>query len=252
MVIAKKPGSGCIGRIVEIVGCTVVCDVPGTNVVGFCNTNYALGVRSGAARVFGCGKPTLFDRIDNGLSKLVGLGCCCSACLAGAPDSNRSSQSLGRHTQRLRLHGSSRDCNGYHRSVVMGCRGPPAHWRIFGSECRLGNALRRAAESNPVVSALIWCSFADRDSARAVANELLDRKLIACANILSGMESIFEWNGERGEDKEIGVLFKTNSSLLEEAIECLDEIHPYDTPAILGWHCNVAGRATEDWLNKIR
>ena len=102
------------------------------------------------------------------------------------------------------------------------------------------------------MTAIIWCPFPDRESARSVANELLDRKLIACANLFSGVESIFEWAGQRGESQEIGVLFKTNSTLLREAIECLDEIHPYDTPAILGWDCDVAGRATEKWLSEIR
>ena len=102
------------------------------------------------------------------------------------------------------------------------------------------------------MTALIWCPFPDRDSARSVANELLDRKLIGCANLFGGIESIFEWAGERSESQEIGVLFKTNSNLLREAILCLDEIHPYDTPAILGWHCNAAGNATEEWLSAIR
>lgn len=101
------------------------------------------------------------------------------------------------------------------------------------------------------MTALIWCPFPDRESARSVANELLDRKLIACANLFSDVESIFEWRGERGESKEIGVLFKTNSPLLGDAIECLDEIHPYDTPAILGWHCDATGRATGKWLGEI-
>ena len=102
------------------------------------------------------------------------------------------------------------------------------------------------------MTALIWCPFPDRESAQRAANDLLDRKLIACANLFSGVESIFEWAGERGNSEEIGVLFKTNSSLLDKAIECLDEIHPYDTPAILGWHCDAASRAAEKWLSEIR
>jgi periplasmic divalent cation tolerance protein len=101
------------------------------------------------------------------------------------------------------------------------------------------------------MSALIWCPFPDRESARAAAHTLLDEKLVACANILGDVEAIFEWEGERSTGQEIGVLFKTNSALLEQAIQCLADIHPYDTPAILGWHCDSAHAATADWLDRL-
>ncbi|MGE3690661.1 MAG: divalent-cation tolerance protein CutA [Novosphingobium sp.] len=101
------------------------------------------------------------------------------------------------------------------------------------------------SESRP---ALIWCPFPDRESAAAAARALLDERLIACANVLPGMLSIYEWRGERGEDEEAGTLFKTDASLLEKAIARLGELHPYEQPAILGWRCDAASPETAAWL----
>ena len=99
--------------------------------------------------------------------------------------------------------------------------------------------------------ALIWCPFADSDSAADAAERLLDEGLIACANILAPMRSLYCWRGERGEGAEIGVLFKTDAALLERATERLAAIHPYDTPAILGWKVDAASPATAAWLGEL-
>jgi periplasmic divalent cation tolerance protein len=100
-------------------------------------------------------------------------------------------------------------------------------------------------------AALIWSPFASEGQACAAAGVLLDEGLIACANILPQMRSLYVWNGERGETGEVGVLFKTISTLLPSAIERLEAIHPYDAPAIVGWKADACGAATADWLASL-
>jgi hypothetical protein len=55
-------------------------------------------------------------------------------------------------------------------------------------------------------AALIWCPFASRADAEAAAGALLDAGLIACANILPGMISLYTWQGERGAGEEVAML----------------------------------------------
>ena len=98
------------------------------------------------------------------------------------------------------------------------------------------------------MSALIWCPFPDEASAASAASRLLDEKLIACANLLGPVHSLYEWNGERGEGREVGVLFKTDAALLDAAVARIEALHPYDTPAVLGWRCDAAAPATAAWL----
>lgn len=97
-------------------------------------------------------------------------------------------------------------------------------------------------------AALVWCPFPDAESARAAVARLLDEGLIACANIIGTIESHFTWQGARGSASEAGVLLKTRKECLNELVNRLGALHPYDTPAIIGWEAAAAHPATLAWL----
>ncbi|GAA4047512.1 divalent-cation tolerance protein CutA [Parerythrobacter jejuensis] len=101
------------------------------------------------------------------------------------------------------------------------------------------------------MSAMIWAPFPDHEAARTAAGILLDEKLVACANILGSVESIFDWGGERTNAAEIGVLFKTDATILDQAVARIEDLHPYKAPAILGWRADAPARATRDWLGLL-
>ena len=98
------------------------------------------------------------------------------------------------------------------------------------------------------MSALIYTVFASREDARSVASALLDEKLVACANVIGRIDALLDWDGERGEGVETAALFKTHAERLDEAVARLEALHPYDTPAVLGWKADATGKATAAWL----
>lgn len=100
-------------------------------------------------------------------------------------------------------------------------------------------------------AALVWSPFASEEEAVKAAAQLLDERLIACANILPGVRSLYLWRGERGEARECGALFKTSAVLLDQAIARLAELHPYEAPAIVGWRADAAAPATLAWLAEL-
>jgi periplasmic divalent cation tolerance protein len=100
-------------------------------------------------------------------------------------------------------------------------------------------------------AALIWSPFESEDAAASAASQLLDEGLIACANILPGMRSLYVWQGERGEARECGALFKTEAGLLERAVARLAAIHPYEAPAIAGWLADATPPSTAAWLGEL-
>jgi periplasmic divalent cation tolerance protein len=100
-------------------------------------------------------------------------------------------------------------------------------------------------------AALIWSPFESEEAAAKAASQLLDEGLIACANILPGMRSLYRWQGERGEARECGALFKTEAGLLDRAVARLAAIHPYETPAIAGWRADATAPATAAWLGEL-
>lgn len=96
--------------------------------------------------------------------------------------------------------------------------------------------------------ALVWCPFPDAASAEAAAGTLLDEGLIACANLVPGLCSLYLWQGERHRSEEVGLLGKTTAARLEAAVARLAALHPYEAPAVFGWRCDAAAPATLDWL----
>lgn len=96
---------------------------------------------------------------------------------------------------------------------------------------------------------LIWCPFADTKSAREAIAALLNERLIACANILPGLHSLYIWQGARTEESECGALLKTAPPRLAQAMERLEQLHPYDQPAITGWVAR-ASVGTARWLEQ--
>jgi periplasmic divalent cation tolerance protein len=99
-----------------------------------------------------------------------------------------------------------------------------------------------------MTAALIWCPFPDKETARQIAGQLLADGHVACANIMAEMESLFVWEGRADSTSEVGVLFKTTAEHLDAAVERLGALHPYETPAICGWHCDAAHPLTQHWL----
>jgi len=81
---------------------------------------------------------------------------------------------------------------------------------------------------------VVFTTWPDAEAARAAGRKLVEEKLVACANIVPGIESIYRWQGKVETSSEILVFFKTTRSqysLLEKRIR---ELHGYEVPEIIG------------------
>ena len=66
--------------------------------------------------------------------------------------------------------------------------------------------------------------------------------LVACANIVPGIISVFIWEGRLEREREVAMLMKTRRALADDVITAVTEMHPYDNPAVVAWTI-VAGSA---------
>ncbi|NTS75316.1 divalent-cation tolerance protein CutA [Catenovulum sp. SM1970] len=81
---------------------------------------------------------------------------------------------------------------------------------------------------------LIFCTCPNRTSAKQIANMLLDKRLAACINIISEVESRFFWQGKIESETEVMLKIKTKASLFESINQAIKAIHPYDVPEVIG------------------
>jgi periplasmic divalent cation tolerance protein len=89
------------------------------------------------------------------------------------------------------------------------------------------------------IACLYW-TIGSVERAQELVMELIDKKLIACANILPGV-SMYPWQGKVHQQQEVFVLCKTTAEKLEEALVFLEKAHDYDVPCITSWltHASV-------------
>ena len=73
----------------------------------------------------------------------------------------------------------------------------------------------------------------DSDEARKIARGLLDDKLIACANMIGNIQSIFLWQGKIEEAGEVLLVLKTRRELFDQVVLKVKSLHSYDTPEII-------------------
>ena len=95
---------------------------------------------------------------------------------------------------------------------------------------------------------VVFMTSANADEARRIANELVDRQLAACVQILPEIESVYRWNGEVQHDKEILVLAKTTAAQFAELEKTVRGIHSYDTPEIVAVPMAHVSEPYRAWL----
>ena len=70
-------------------------------------------------------------------------------------------------------------------------------------------------------------------SARRIARALLSKRLVACVNILPGVDSWFWWKGKIDHSKEALLILKTVADKFEAVRRNVLAQHPYQVPEVL-------------------
>lgn len=77
----------------------------------------------------------------------------------------------------------------------------------------------------------IVTTVASRAEAQSMARALVERKLVACAQI-SEIESYYHWQGALQHEPEFRILAKTTAERYPEVERAIKELHSYELPAI--------------------
>src|SRR5688572_6182070 len=89
---------------------------------------------------------------------------------------------------------------------------------------------RRAQESRVTEALIVFTTFASEEDATRVTRQLVEERLIACANLLPGARSIYRWQAEIKDEREVVVLMKTRKQDWTALLSRLHDLHPYETP----------------------
>jgi len=80
---------------------------------------------------------------------------------------------------------------------------------------------------------IILCTCPDQKTAEEIASHLISEKLAACVNIIPGITSIYEWQGQIEKSQEYQLLIKSHSKYYTEIEDNIKKLHPYELPEII-------------------
>lgn len=81
--------------------------------------------------------------------------------------------------------------------------------------------------------AQIQVVHSDRAQLEGMVQDLLERRLIACGQLLGPLESVFRWQGELQHEREWLALLKTAEARAGEVLARVRELHSYEVPEVL-------------------
>jgi len=86
--------------------------------------------------------------------------------------------------------------------------------------------------------------------AKKIAKHLLESHLVACANILPGMESMFLWNGKIERASEVLLMLKSKQSCLKKLKEQAKKLHSYECPVIEMLEIKDGNQEFFSWMDR--
>ena len=95
---------------------------------------------------------------------------------------------------------------------------------------------------------LIYVTCQNQVEATSIANKLVKEKLVACANIIDRIKSIYCYNNQIHHDDEVILILKTQSNLFNKVKFKILELHSYKTPCILEIKINNGEKNFLDWI----
>ena len=102
------------------------------------------------------------------------------------------------------------------------------------------------SESDTIV---IYITVPNVAEAQSLAQTLVSEKLVACVNIVSGIQSVYAWEGSVHTDAELLLICKSRTERFETLKSRVQSLHSYDVPEIISMPI-ING--SEPYLNWVR
>lgn len=93
---------------------------------------------------------------------------------------------------------------------------------------------------------IVYITHSSEANAQKIANHLIEKKMVACANIFP-IKSAYWWKGVVENDDEFVSIVKTIPKMWEPLQKEIEAIHPYDVPCIMKLEAE-ANTAYEKWI----
>ena len=90
----------------------------------------------------------------------------------------------------------------------------------------------------------------DINTARKLATDLLRQRLVACVNVIPGVESHYRWQGEVRLDAEVLIIMKTRQDRVPALRDWIETYHGYTTPELVVMPVTAGSGPYLEWVDQ--
>jgi periplasmic divalent cation tolerance protein len=97
---------------------------------------------------------------------------------------------------------------------------------------------------------LVLTTTSSQEEARRIAHALVERRLAACVNVVSRIDSIYRWKEKVEESQEFLLLIKTTESAVDQLREAIQELHSYEVPECIVLPIESGSEKYLNWIDE--
>lgn len=95
---------------------------------------------------------------------------------------------------------------------------------------------------------IVLTTAGSEEEARRIANQLVERRLAACVNIVPRIESIYRWKDKVQEAEELLLVIKTTEAAFPGVRDAIAELHSYDVPECIALAIDAGSEPYLQWI----
>jgi len=95
---------------------------------------------------------------------------------------------------------------------------------------------------------VVFITASKETEAVTIAKALVEARLAGCVNIIRNIRSIYRWQGNIEDDKEVLMIAKTTKKLFKALEKKVKELHSYDVPEIIAMPITEGSKDYLQWL----
>lgn len=97
---------------------------------------------------------------------------------------------------------------------------------------------------------VIFITASNNEEAKKIAEALIKNKLVACANMIENVTSVFWWEAKIDNAKEVLLIAKSKKAQLRKITSLVKSLHSYQVPEIIALPILGGYKPYLDWIDE--
>jgi len=97
---------------------------------------------------------------------------------------------------------------------------------------------------------VVFTTCNSQEQGAQLARHLIEHRLAACVNILTGARSFYRWKGEIEQASEVVLVIKSRRDIFEKLREAILHLHSYEIPEVIALPVIDGSDAYLSWIDR--